>query len=111
MDYFEEFKRTRAELVGVTTQLVELKKQLEEMTVKYYEVKRQNEERAEIIRDLLAVLEIDSTQLREKLERWNNERNNQTRFSSLHLRVERQETYKVCGVLWYLWQPNCQGNK
>ena len=76
MDYFEEFKRTRAELVGVTTQLVELKKQLEEITVKYYEVKRQNEERAEIIRDLLAVLEIDSTQLREKLERWNNERKN-----------------------------------
>ena len=76
MDYFEEFKRTRAELVGVTTQLVELKRQHEELTAKYYDVKRQNEERSEIIRDLLVVLEIDSNQLREKLERWNNERNN-----------------------------------
>lgn len=50
-------------------QLTDIKKKYEDLLVKYYEVKRQNEERAEIIRDLLTVIEVDTKKLKEQLER------------------------------------------
>lgn len=50
-------------------QLTDIKRKYEELLVKYYEVKRQNEERAEIIRDLLTVIEVDTKKLKEQLER------------------------------------------
>lgn len=57
------------ELTALTIQLVKYKRQLEDMTRKYYDVKRQNEERAEIINDLLLILEVDNRKLREVLEK------------------------------------------
>lgn len=57
------------ELTALTIQLVKYKRQLEDMTRKYYDVKRQNEERAEIINDLLLILEVDNRKLREALEK------------------------------------------
>lgn len=50
-------------------QLTDIKKKYEDLLVKYYEVKRQNEERAEIIRGLLTVIEVDTKKLKEQLER------------------------------------------
>lgn len=50
-------------------QLTDIKKKYEDLLVNYYEVKRQNEERAEIIRDLLTVIEVDTKKLKEQLER------------------------------------------
>lgn len=50
-------------------QLTDIKKKYEDLLVKYYEVKRENEERAEIIRDLLTVIEVDTKKLKEQLER------------------------------------------
>lgn len=50
-------------------QLTDIKKKYENLLVNYYEVKRQNEERAEIIRDLLTVIEVDTKKLKEQLER------------------------------------------
>lgn len=50
-------------------QLTDIKKKYEDLLVEYYEVKRQNEERAEIINDLLTILEVDSKKLRAQLER------------------------------------------
>lgn len=50
-------------------QLTDIKKKYEDLLVKYYEVKRQNEERAEIIRDLLTVIEVDTKKLKAQLER------------------------------------------
>lgn len=50
-------------------QLTDIKKKYEDLLVKYYDVKRQNEERAEIIRDLLTVIEVDTKKLKEQLER------------------------------------------
>ena len=50
-------------------QLTDIKKKYEDLLVKYYEVKRQNEERAEIIKDLLTVIEVDTKKLKEQLER------------------------------------------
>lgn len=50
-------------------QLTDIKKKYEDLLVKYYEVKRQNEERAEIIRDLLTVIEVDTKKLKEQIER------------------------------------------
>ena len=57
------------ELRTLTNALVETKRQLEDMTRKFYEVKRQNEERAEIINDLLLILEVDNRKLRDALEK------------------------------------------
>lgn len=57
------------ELTALTIQLVKYKRQLEDITRKYYDVKRQNEERAEIINDLLLILEVDNRKLREVLEK------------------------------------------
>lgn len=45
-------------------QLTDIKKKYEDLLVKYYEVKRQNEERAEIIRDLLTVIEVDTKEVK-----------------------------------------------
>ena len=56
-------------LVTTTNALTQTKRQLEDLTAKYYDVKRQNEERAEIINDLLTILEVDSKKLRAQLER------------------------------------------
>lgn len=50
-------------------QLTDIKKKYEDLLVNYYEVKRQNEERTEIIRDLLTVIEVDTKKLKEQLER------------------------------------------
>lgn len=50
-------------------QLTDIKKKYEDLLVKYYEVKRQNDERAEIIRDLLTVIEVDTKKLKEQIER------------------------------------------
>lgn len=50
-------------------QLTDIKKKYEDLLVNYYEVKRQNEERAEIIRGLLTVIEVDTKKLKEQLER------------------------------------------
>lgn len=50
-------------------QLTDIKKKYEDLLVNYYEVKRQNEERAEIIRSLLTVIEVDTKKLKEQLER------------------------------------------
>lgn len=50
-------------------QLTDIKKKYEDLLVKYYEVKRQNEERAEIIQDLLTVIEVDTKKLKAQLER------------------------------------------
>lgn len=50
-------------------QLTDIKKKYEDLLVNYYEVKRQNEERAEIIHDLLTVIEVDTKKLKEQLER------------------------------------------
>lgn len=50
-------------------QLTDIKKKYEDLLINYYEVKRQNEERAEIIRDLLTVIEVDTKKLKEQLER------------------------------------------
>lgn len=50
-------------------QLTDIKKKYEDLLVNYYEVKRQNEERAEIIRDLLTVIEVDTKKLKEQIER------------------------------------------
>lgn len=50
-------------------QLTDIKKKYENLLVNYYEVKRQNEERAEIIRDLLTVIEVDTKKLKEQIER------------------------------------------
>lgn len=50
-------------------QLTDIKKKYEDLLVNYYEVKRQNEERADIIRDLLTVIEVDTKKLKEQLER------------------------------------------
>lgn len=50
-------------------QLTDIKKKYEDLLFKYYEVKRQNEERAEIIRDLLTVIEVDTKKLKAQLER------------------------------------------
>lgn len=50
-------------------QLTDIKRKYEDLLVKYYEVKRQNEERAEIIKDLLTVIEVDTKKLKEQLER------------------------------------------
>lgn len=50
-------------------QLTDIKKKYEDLLVKYYEVKRQNEERAEIINDLLTIIEVDTKKLKEQLER------------------------------------------
>lgn len=50
-------------------QLTDIKKKYEDLLVNYYEVKRQNDERAEIIRDLLTVIEVDTKKLKEQLER------------------------------------------
>lgn len=49
--------------------VTDIKKKYEDLLVKYYEVKRQNEERAEIIRDLLTVIEVDTKKLKDQLER------------------------------------------
>lgn len=56
------------EVVLLSTKCRDLKRQLEQLTVDYYNVKRQNDERAEIIKDLLIILEIDSNKLRQQLE-------------------------------------------
>lgn len=45
-------------------QLTDIKKKYEDLLVNYYEVKRQNEARAEIIRDLLAAIEVDTKKLK-----------------------------------------------
>lgn len=50
-------------------QLTDIKKKYEDLLVNYYEVKRQNEARAEIIRDLLAAIEVDTKKLKQQLER------------------------------------------
>lgn len=63
---YDELSRA---LVTTTNALTQTKKQLEDLTAKYYDVKRQNEERAEIIRDLLTVIEVDTKKLKAQLER------------------------------------------
>lgn len=56
------------EVVLLSTKCRDLKRQLEQLTVDYYNVKRQNDERAEIIKDLLLIMEVDSNKLRQQLE-------------------------------------------
>ena len=57
------------EVILLTSNCRDLKKQLEQLTVDYYTIKRQNDERAEIIKDLLLIIEVDSNKLRQQLEK------------------------------------------